>query len=103
MSSAQGHKGHAFSEVRLWLITLSAGVPGPALWEAGCKAGAVIYGSPSQGTHGRQHPTEEVIRVLPGAGSRERVGGSGSLSRVINSRSVGGGGETYTQEWRWDS
>lgn len=103
MSSAQGHKGHAFSEVRLWLITLSAGVPGPALREAGCKAGAVIYGSPSQGTHGRQHPTEEVIRVLPGAGSRERVGGSGSLSRVINSRSVGGGGETYTQEWRWDS
>jgi hypothetical protein len=41
--------------------------------------------------------------VLPGAGSRERVGGPGSLSRVINSRSVGGGGEAYTQEWRWDS
>lgn len=72
MSSAQARKGHAFAGLRPWLITLSAG--GPASREAGCKAGAVIYGSPGQGTHGRQHPAEEVIRVLPGAGGRERVG-----------------------------
>lgn len=75
MSSAQARKGHAFAGFRPWLITLSAGVPGPASREARCKAGAVIYSSPGQGTHGRQHPAEEVIRVLPGAGGRERVGG----------------------------
>ena len=102
--SAQAHKRTCIcSEVRPWLGTLPAGAPGSASWEAGCKAGAIIYGGPGHGAHGRQHPAEEVIRMLPGAGSKEGVGGSGSLSRVKNSRSVGGGGEPYTQEWRWES
>lgn len=47
-------------------------------------SGAVIHGSPAQGTHGRQHPAEEVIRALPGAGKGGgRLGGLGSLSREI--------------------
>lgn len=41
----------------------------------------------------RQQPAEEVIRELPGAGSRELP-----FQRDINSESVGGGGEQYTQE-----
>lgn len=63
-SRGQGLADHAFAGT------------GPASREAGCKAGAVIYGSPGQGTHGRLHPSEEVIRVLPG-GSRERGYGPG--------------------------
>lgn len=86
---------------------LGPDAPCRGIWAAlrgklGVSSGGVIYGGPSQGARGRRHPAEEVIRVLPGAGSRgERLGGSGSLSRDINSRSGGGGGEQYAQEWRW--
>lgn len=56
---------------------LGSDAPCGGIWAAlrgklGVSSGAVIYGGLSQGARGRQRPAEEVIRVLPGAGSRER-------------------------------
>lgn len=73
------------------------GASGPVCGKLGVGSGAVIS-PPLPGCPGRQHPAEEVIRVLPGAGSRERLGGSAPFPSDINSWSVGGGGEQHTQE-----
>lgn len=62
--------------------------PCRGIWTAlhgklGGSSGAVISGGTSLGARGRRSPAEEVVRELPGAGSRERLGGSCSLSREI--------------------
>lgn len=62
--------------------------PCRGIWAAlhgkmGGSSGAIISGGPSLGAGGRRRPAEEVVRELPGAGSRETLGGSGSLSREI--------------------
>lgn len=89
--SVQDHKRTSiFSGARPRLAGNSPCGGGVGGWYLGVRVGGREEGGvssylcgPSQGARGRQHPAEEVIRVLPGAGSRERLGGSGSLSREI--------------------
>uniref|UniRef100_M3Z014 Uncharacterized protein n=1 Tax=Mustela putorius furo TaxID=9669 RepID=M3Z014_MUSPF len=63
----------------------------------GGSSGAVISGGPSLGAGGRRSPAEEVVRELPGAGSRERLGGPGSLSREIETAGLVAEVESSTQ------